>query len=129
VAQGVARRKSRVSKAQQVAPAQALPAQKSQWGPAQLVSQPVLLVRELRLAEALPAQVLPPQVLLLERPLTLGPLASRPRAAGPVQPEEQQEEQPQALRACAEQPSRPLLSPTVRLPPRFQRPLRPSDDS
>jgi hypothetical protein len=137
VVQGAVRRKSRELLAQRAALPQAPLAQSSQPVLAQRVSPRELLVQELWLArvphaKALRARVSQPRVLehavLPEPPLVLGPPASQPQVDAPTQAEQQQERLPEEL-AFAKLPSRPLLSPTARLPPRFQRPLHPSDGS
>jgi hypothetical protein len=88
--------------------------------------------RELQLMAVLRARVLLPQapahVELEEPPRALEPLASPPPVGAPAQPEEQREPLQEPV-AAAKRPSPQLLSPSVRLPPRFRRPLHPADDA
>jgi len=111
-------------------------AQSSQPVLAQRVSPRELLVRELWLArvphaKALRARVSQPRVLVhvvpREPPLVLGPPASPPKVDEPTQAEQQPEPLPEEL-AFAKLPSPQLLSPSVRLPLRFRRPLHPAND-
>jgi hypothetical protein len=134
VAQDAARRKSRV---QRVAPQQAPLAQSSQPVLARLVLQSEAPVRELRLAEVWQARASPPPaplgvlgVLQPEQPYAQEPRVLQPlQVAREWQPEPERQLQAQALAASAALPSRPLLSPTVRLPPRFRRPPHPAGDA
>jgi hypothetical protein len=91
-----------------------------------------LQARESLLPEVLLEQVSLPQapahVELEEPPRALGPLASPPPVGAPAQPEEQREPLQEPV-AAAKRPSPQLLSPSVRLPPRFRRPLHPADDA
>jgi len=122
--------------AQQSVPPMAPLAQSSQPVLAQRVSPRELLAQELWLtwvppAKALRARVSQPRVLehvvLPEPPLALRPPASPPQVDGPTQAEQQQEPLPEEL-AFAKLPSPLLLSPSVRLPLRFRRPLHPAND-
>jgi hypothetical protein len=104
---------------------------------AQRVSPRELLAQELWLARAPHAKALrarvsqpraPEHVVLPEPPLVLGPPASPPQVDGPTQAKQQQEPL-QEEQAFAKLPSPLLLSPSVRLPPRFRRPLHPAGDA
>jgi len=134
VAQDAVRRKSRELQAQLAALPQA---QLSEPVLAQRVSPRELLVQELWLARVPHAKALragvsqprvPEHVVLPEPPLVLGPPASPPQVDGPTQAEQQQERLPEE-QAFAKLPSPPLLSPSVRLPPRFRRPLHPAGEA
>jgi hypothetical protein len=134
-AQDAAHREQREEElqARQGVPPQVPPAQPSLPEQAQLVSLRELPELEWELAEALQAQLVSPprvpeHVVQREALVALGPLASRPQAGARVQPEEPQGHEPAQVRKDgAKLPSRPLPSPCARLPPRFPRPLRPSD--
>jgi hypothetical protein len=68
----------------------------------------------------------PQHVVLPEPPLVLEPPAWPPQVDEPGQAEQQQEPLPEEL-AFAKLPSPLLLSPSVRLPRRFRRPLHPAN--
>lgn len=133
--QGAARWESRVLQAQQVA-LQRVPLVES-WQPVlgRRVSLLESLVQKLWLvqvsrAKARHAQVSPPralqQVVLRESQLAQEPLAS-PLPVDESAQLEEQEALPQVPEAFLELLSRPLLSPSARLPRRFQRLPHPSD--
>lgn len=137
MAQVAVRRKSRELVAQRAALQQAPLGQSSQPVLAQRVSPRELLVQESWLArvqhaKALRARVSQPRVpehVVLREPLLVpGPPASPPQVDGPTQAEQQQEPLRQE-QASAKLPSPLLLSPSVRLPLRFRRPLHPEGDA
>jgi hypothetical protein len=134
-AQDAVHRSLRELLAQRAALPQAPLAQSSQPALAQRVSPRELLVQELWLARVPHAKALwarvsqprvPEHVVLPEPPLVLGPPAWPPQVDEPGQAEQQQEPLPEEL-AFAKLPSPLLLSPSVRLPPRFRRPLHPAN--
>jgi len=135
VVQDAVRRKSRELLAQRAALPQAPLAQSSHPVLAQRVSLRELLVQELWSARVPHAKALrgrvsqprvPEHVVQPEPPLLLGPAASPPQVDGPTQAEQQQGPLPEEL-AFAKLPSPLLLSPSVRLPRRFPRPLHLAD--